>query len=75
MTPIPAKVVNADRLGDQYLITVLVGREKYEGTFEMLNFGKMNPHLGSYRNGWLDLVYHQNPCFKAGQSFPLWTTQ
>jgi hypothetical protein len=49
-TPIPAKVLNINRL----------------------TFGENKPQLGSYRNGWLDLSYHQNPGFKAGQSFPLW---
>ena len=72
MTPIRAKVLNVDRLGDQFLITVRVGREKYNGTFDRLTFGENKPHLGSYRNGWLDLTYHQNPGLKAGQSFPLW---
>lgn len=73
MTHIPAKVLNVDKLGDQYLITVQVGREKYLGTFESLTFGKVKPQLGSYRYGWLDLVYHQDPGLKEGQSFPLWT--
>jgi hypothetical protein len=72
MTPIRAKVLNVDRLGDQFLITVRVGREKYNGTFDRLTFGENKPQLGSYRNGWLDLSYHQNPHLKAGQSFPLW---
>ena len=71
-TPIPAKVLNIDRLGDQFLITVQVGRGKYNGTFDRLTFGENEPRLGSYRNGWLDLSYHQNPGLKAGQSFPLW---
>jgi len=75
MTPIPAKVVYVDRLGDQYLITVRVGCEKHEARFNRLKFGEKNPQLGSYRNGWLDLVYHENPCLKAGQRFPLWTIQ
>ena len=72
MTPIRAKVLNVDRLGDQFLITVRVGREKYNGTFDRLTFGENKPQLGSYRNGWLDLTYHQNPGLKAGESFPLW---
>ena len=72
MTPIRAKVLNVDRLGDQFLITVRIGREKYNGTFDRLTFGENKPQLGSYRNGWLDLTYHENPGLKAGQSFPLW---
>ena len=74
-TPIPAKILNIDRLGDQFLITVQVGRGKYNGTFDRLTFGENKPYLGSYRNGWLDLGCHQNPNLKAGQSFPLWTIQ
>ena len=73
MTPIPARVVNVDKLGDQYLITVLLGREKDAGSFEGLNFGENKPHLGWYHYGWLDLIYCQNPGLKAGESFPLWT--
>jgi len=45
---------------------------QYNGTFDRLTFGENKPQLGSYRNGWLDLSYHQNPGLKAGQSFPLW---
>ena len=48
------------------------GRGKYNGTFDKLNFGENKPHFGSYRNGWLDLAYHQNPGLKAGKSFPFW---
>jgi hypothetical protein len=65
-TPIPAKVPNIDRLGDQFLITVQVERGKYNDTFDKLTFGENKPQLGSYRNGWLDLSYHQNPGLKAG---------
>ena len=72
MTQIPAKVLNVGKLGDQFLVTVQVGHEKYRGTFDRLNFGENKPHLGSYRNGWLDLAYQQNPKLKTGQSFPLW---
>ena len=71
MTRLPAKVLIVDRLGDQYLITVKVS-EKHRCAFRGLNFGERKPYLGSYRNGWLDLVYHQNPGLKAGKSFPLW---
>jgi hypothetical protein len=71
-TPIPAKVLNIDRLGDQFLITVQVGRGKYHGTFDRLTFGENKPQVVSYRNGWLDLVYYQNPGLKAGKTFPLW---
>jgi hypothetical protein len=72
MNEILAKVVNVDRVGNEYLITVRVGYEKHESAFERLIFGEIKPHVGWYRYGWLDLVYHQNPGLKAGQSFPLW---
>jgi len=72
MTRLPAKVLFVDRLGDQYLIAVKVC-ESHRGTFDGLSFGENKPHLGSYRYGWLDLVYHHNPGLRAGQSFPLWT--
>jgi hypothetical protein len=42
-TPIPAKVLNIDRLGDQFLITVQVRRGKYNGTFNRLTFGENKP--------------------------------
>jgi hypothetical protein len=75
MTPIPAKVLIVDRLGDQFLITVRVGTEKFKGRFDRLSFGETKPHVVSYRNGWLDLVYYQNPGLKAGKPFPLWRIQ
>ena len=72
MTRVPAKVLSADKLGDQYLITVQVRSEKCQRAFDELSFGKNTPHFGSYQRGWLDLVYHRNPGLKRGQSFPLW---
>ena len=71
MTQIPAKALNVDRLGNQYLVTVQVGHAKYAGTFDRLYFGENKPHLGSYRHGWLDLVYHQNQDLKAGAVIPV----
>jgi hypothetical protein len=67
MSRLPAKVLIVDRLGNQYLITVQVS-EKYPCTFDGLSFGENKPHFGSYRDGWLDLVYHQNPGLQEGQS-------
>jgi hypothetical protein len=75
MTRISAKVLHVDRLGNQYLVTVQVAHAKYSGTFDRLSFGENKPHLGSYRSGWLDLAYEQNPGLKAGQSFPLWAME
>ena len=75
MIRISAKVLQVDRLGNQYLVTVMVARDKYSGTFDRLNFGENKPHLGSFRSGWLDLAYEQNPDLKAGESFPLWAIE
>jgi hypothetical protein len=72
MTRLPAKVLKVDRLADQYIVTVKV-YGSHGGEFDKLHFGENKPQLGSYRNGWLDLAYHENPNLKAGQSFPLWT--
>jgi hypothetical protein len=74
VTKRPAKVLFVDRFADQHLVTVKVC-ENHRCKFNKLNFGQNKPHLGSYRKGWLDLAYHQNPNLKAGQSFPLWTIQ
>jgi hypothetical protein len=75
MNRISAKVLNVDRLGSQYLVTVQVARDKYSGPFDRLKFGATKPHIGSYRFGWLDLAYEQNPGLKAGQRFPLWAME
>jgi hypothetical protein len=72
MIPILATVQNVERQGHGYFITVLVGCEEYSGTFDMLAF-ENKPDLGWYREGCLDLVYHRDLDFKAGDSFPLWT--
>jgi hypothetical protein len=69
MTRLPAKVLTVDRLGDQYLITVQVS-EKHRCAFGGLSFGGKKPYLGSYRKGWLDLVYHQNPGPQSGKVIP-----
>jgi hypothetical protein len=74
MTQLSAKVLIVDRLGDQYLITVQVS-EKHPCTFDGLTFGDNRPRFGSYRHGWLDLVYHRDPGLQAGQSFPLWAIE
>lgn len=42
MTSIPPKVLNADRLGDQYLLTVRVGDKRYSGEFNGLNSETMS---------------------------------
>jgi hypothetical protein len=75
MTPIPAKVVNVDRLGDEYLITVRVTNEMDAGAFDRLTFAENKPDRGWYHYGWLDVVYRQDPDLKLGQPFPLWANQ
>jgi hypothetical protein len=72
MTPITAKVRNVVRVGEQYFVGVQVGRDNYSGPFDGLNFGESKPQTGWYLYGWLDLAYHGDPGFRAGQSFPLW---
>jgi hypothetical protein len=75
MTRLPAKVLIVDRLGNQYLIIVQVRSKTYPCTFDGLRFGENKPHLGSYRDGWLDLFYHQNPGLQEGQTFPFWAIE
>jgi hypothetical protein len=75
MIRISAKVLQVDRFGNQYLVTVMVAREKYSGTFDRLDFGENKPHLASFRSCWLDLAYKQDPGLKAGESFPLWAIE
>ena len=73
MNSLLATVLNVDKQGSEYFVTVEVGRENYRGTFDQLNFGKNKPHHGWYDYGWLELVYHRDPALKAGQAFALWT--
>jgi hypothetical protein len=72
---IAARVLNVDRFGGQYLVTVQLPRERYTGTSDRFSFGAIKPHLASYRSGWLDLAYEKDPRLKPGQSFPLWATE
>lgn len=74
MTPIPAKVVNVDRSCDEFLVSVWVGCESFQGSFDSLSFGEIKPYFGSYHYGWLDVAFRQNPGLKTGQEFPLWAT-
>jgi hypothetical protein len=73
MTAIIAKVVSVSKMRDQYFVGAHVGSEIYEGAFDGLNFGENKPFLGWYYNGWLDLLYQQDPGFHAGQEFALRT--
>jgi hypothetical protein len=72
MTPILAKITAIEKRGDQYQVIVQIS-PKYRGSFNTLAFGEIKPHSGSLKDGRLDLVYHQNPGFKIGDPFPLWT--
>jgi hypothetical protein len=74
MTQIPATVITVDRQGSEYFMTIQVGAGKYSGAFDRLSF-ENKPDLGWYHYGWLELVYHRDPGFRAGQPFPLWTNQ
>jgi len=73
MKAIPAEVIAVEMQGGQYRVAVRIGGAKYRGSFNTLVFGKNKPYIGSCHDGRLDLVFHQNPELKAGQSFPLWT--
>jgi hypothetical protein len=76
MTPIPAKVLAVDKESHQYHVLVQIELEKYLGPFHTLRFaGESKPFRGKCHSGQLDLFYNQNPGFKAGQSFSLWTIQ
>jgi hypothetical protein len=67
MTPIPATVLNVDKQGGEYLITVQVESGACPGAFDQLGF-EIKPDLGWYHYDWLDLIYHRNPGLKAGQA-------
>jgi hypothetical protein len=70
MIPIPVTVLNVDKQGDEYLITVQVESGAFPGTFDKLGF-EIKPDVGWYHYNWLDLIYHRDPDLKAGQTFPL----
>jgi hypothetical protein len=72
MKPILAKVTAIEKRGEQYLVIVQIS-PKYRGSFNTLAFGEIKPHSGSFKDGRLDLVYHQNPGLNNGDPFPLWT--
>ena len=72
MSPIAAKVTSIEKRGDQYQVIVQI-IPKYRGSFNTLAFGEIKPHIGSLRDGRLDLVYYQNPGLSIGDPFPIWT--
>jgi len=72
MTPILATVLNVDKRGNEYVVTVQLGDEKYWETFERLSF-ENKPDIGWIHYGWLKLDYHRDPDLKAGHVFALWS--
>ena len=72
MSPIAAKVTSIEKRGDQYQVIVQIS-PKYRGSFNTLAFGEIKPHIGSLRDGRLDLVYYQNHGLSIGDAFSLWT--
>ena len=72
MSPIAAKVTSIEKRGNQYQVIVQIS-PKYRGSFNTLAFGEIKPHIGSLRDGRLDLVYYQNPGLSIGDPFSLWT--
>ena len=75
MTVISAVVFTIDRQGNHYRVVVQIGLPKYRGSFNTLVFGENKPFVGSFHDGRLGLVYHQDPGIHEGQEFPLWTIQ
>jgi len=73
MTAIPAEVVAAHRLVNQYHVIVHIGA--YRGSFASLIFGDNKPLIGACHDRRLDLIYLQDPGLCAGQGFPLWSIQ
>ncbi|HXM02688.1 MAG TPA: hypothetical protein VN939_08815 [Chthoniobacterales bacterium] len=68
MTAISAKILAVDNVGTQYRVAVRIGFPRYRGSFFTLKFGEKKPFTGFTHNGQLDLVYHEDPHLKAGQS-------
>jgi hypothetical protein len=75
MKAIPAVVLTLDRQGEHYRVVVRIRLPKYRGSFNTLVFGENKPFVGSFHDGRLELVYHQDPGLHAGEQFPLWTIQ
>jgi hypothetical protein len=73
MTRVPAKVLTVEKLYNEYLVTVQVGRDNFAGKYDRLHFGENMPRFGWYRHGRLDLIFFHDPYLYAGQEFPLWS--
>jgi len=72
MIPILATVLNVNKKGNEYVVSVQLKGETFSGPFERLRF-ENKPDLAWIHYGWLELVYHRDPDLKAGQVFPLWS--
>jgi hypothetical protein len=75
VTSIPAEIVAAHKLVDQYHVIVRIEARNYRGSFASLIFGDNKPLIGACHDRRLDLIYLQDPGLCAGQGFPLWSIQ
>jgi hypothetical protein len=57
MTGIPAEVVAAHRLVNQYHVIVRIGAAHYRGSFATLVFGDDKPLIGACHDRRVDLIY------------------
>jgi tRNA(Ile2) C34 agmatinyltransferase TiaS len=73
MTAVPATVILTDKQGDCYRLVIHIKSRRFRGAFNNLHFGENIPATGSFTDGNLELGYYQDPGFKAGDSFPLWS--
>jgi hypothetical protein len=64
MIPIP--ILNVDKQGGEYLITVQVACGACPGTFDKLGF-EIKPDVGWYHYDWPDPIYHRDPGLKRGR--------
>jgi hypothetical protein len=75
MTSIPAEVVAAHKLVNQYHVIVRIEARKYRGSFATLVLGDNKPLIGACHDRRVDLIYLQDPGLCTGQRFPLWSIQ
>ena len=71
MRPISANVIAIEKGGLQYQVIVEI-IPKYRGSFNTLVFGDIKPHIGSLKDGRLDLIYYRDPGLNIADPFPLW---
>jgi hypothetical protein len=68
MTAIPAEVVAAHRLVNQYHVIVRIGAGGYRGSFATLVFGDNKPLIGACHDRRVDLIYLHRPANTNGES-------